>query len=341
MVVEQRTSRGQHSELRQSIITGEWVVIATGRGKRPDQFAATPRPEDTVAPTDDPFADPAASGHAPDTLIYRDDRDEWTTRVFPNKYPILGAAPETDALFEEGPYVGMDGVGAHEVVVTRDPVRHLGRLDVSAVAEVIDAYQDRYLTHMRSRSVRYVSIFHNHGADAGASIRHPHSQILALPVVPLVVQREVDAVERFFRKNRVSPFAVMAEHEMTVRSRIVVENDDFMAFCPFASQATFNMWVMPKEPQPYFERLSDAKKMALAEVLQAALSALDRGLGDPAFNFFVHTAPCDGWDYPHYGWYIDIMPRLAKIAGLELATSMEVVPVTPEEAAVFLRRQLL
>ncbi len=325
------------SELRQDLVTGEWVIVATGRGKRPDDFVAEDRVIDATAP--DPFADPDASGQEEDVLIYRDQNGAWTTRVFPNKYPAL-TMTDTVEIIEEGPYVGVGGYGAHELVVTRDPHDHLARLDVPAVAEVIDAYQDRYLTHMRSRAIRYVSIFHNHGPKAGASLSHPHSQILALPVVPVVIQAELDATTRFFRKNKMSPFQVMLDHELSVRSRLVAENDDFVVFCPFASRTAMEMRIMPKQPQPYFERITDAKKVALAEVLQAALKALDRGLNNPDFNFFIHTAPCDGWDYPHYAWYIEIMPRLNKIAGFELATSLEIITVAPEDAAVFLRAQL-
>ncbi len=325
------------SELRQNMITGEWVIIATGRGKRPDDFIEEDHSLGDNAP--DPFSDPLASGQEEDVLIYRDQDGEWTTRVFPNKYPALAPTDCVD-IIEDGPHVGVGGYGIHELVVTRDPHKHLARLDIPAIAEVIDAYQDRYLTHMRLRNIRYVSIFHNHGPKAGASISHPHSQILALPVVPIVVQAELEAVTRFYRKNRVSPFQIMLDYELSVRSRLVAENDDFVVLCPFAPRAAMEMYIMPKELQPYFERITDAKKMALAEVLQAALMALDRGLNNPDYNFFIHTAPCTGWDYEHYTWYIDIVPRTAKIAGFELATSMEIVTVTPEDATLFLRKQL-
>ncbi len=327
------------SQLRQNIVTGEWVIVATSRGKRPDDFVRKDNSEQKNSDVYDPFESPRESGQEADVLIYRDNGGEWTTRVFPNKYPIVTTVDEVEVT-EEGPHVGVSGYGAHELVVTRDAEKYFAKMDVPAIAEVIDAFQDRYLTHMRSRAVRYISIFHNHGLRAGASIAHPHSQILALPVVPLVVQAEIDATRQFYRKNKISPFQVMLEHELSVRSRLVAENDDFVVLCPFASRATMEMYIMPKDMQPYFERITDAKKVALAEVLQAALKALDRGLNNPDLNFFIHTAPCDGWDHAQYTWYIDIVPRTERIAGFELATSMEVVTVAPEDAAVFLRSQL-
>ncbi len=326
------------AQLRQNIITGEWVIVATARARRPEEFAE--HDDDVATQTaHDPFADPVASGQEEDVLIYRDSTGAWTTRVFPNKYPALTPMANV-AVLDEGPHVAVSGVGAHELVVTRDAARPFALLEPVALAEVIDAFQDRYLAHMRSRLVRYVSMFYNHGARAGASIRHPHAQIMALPVVPRAVQAEVDAVDRYTRQNGTSPFHVMLSHELTARKRIVAENDDFVILCPFASHANFAMQILPKEPQPYFERLTNAKKVAFAEVLGAALRALHRGLNDPAVNMFIHTAPCDGRDYRGYVWYAEIVPRLTKIAGFELATSMEIITVTPEDAAVFLRAQI-
>ncbi len=340
-MVENKKSYGASSELRQNLITGEWVIVAPRRGRRPDQFSIQGAPHHDEIAQFDPFANPEQSGQEKDSLIYRDSDGQWTTRVFPNKFPALSPLELDEVtVCDEGPNIGLSGIGAHEIVVTRDARRHLALLDAPAIAEVIDAYQDRYLTHMSQRAVRYISIFHNHGMLAGASIMHPHSQIMALPVVPIAVQSELDAVARYVRANGVNPFTVMLDHELSVRTRLVAENDDFVAFCPFAPHAAFEMWVMPKNPQAYFERITDARKMALAEVFGAALRALNFGLNNPSYNFFVHTAPCDGWDYQDYRWYISIVPRIAKIAGFELATQMEISAVSPEDAAEFLRSQL-
>ncbi len=327
-------------QLRQNMITGEWVILSRVRRRRPDEFREEQSAmESTGMDGNDPFADPVASGQEEDVLIYRDDSGSWTTRVFPNKYPALSAEVPMQAI-DDGPHSAVSGFGAHELVVTRDPSRPFALLETAELAEVIDAFQDRYLAHMRSRVIRYVSMFYNHGSRAGASIRHPHAQILALPVVPLVVQMEVDAVERYYQKHRLSPFHVLVEGELNRRARIVAENDDFVLLCPFASRMNYAMQILPKDPQPYFERITDGKKVALAEILRAALRALHTGFGDPAVNVFFHTAPCDGYDYRHYMWYVDIVPRFTKIAGFELATSMEIITVSPEDAAIYLRSQL-
>lgn len=325
------------SELRQDIVTGDWVVIATGRAKRPDDFVAVPRIAAESAP--DPFDDPEASGQEKDVLIYRRDDGDWSLRVFPNKYPAFSRGKAVREL-SEGPYFAMTGIGYHEVVVTRDPVRSLGLLETWQVAEVLDAYQDRYLSLMNKKSVNYIQIFHNHGKEAGASIPHPHSQLMAVPVISPYIELELDGAERYYRSNRNRVYEVMAEYESVEKKRVVYENDHFIAFCPFASRAAFEVWVVGKHPNPYFERINDEEKFAAAEALRTALRAIHDGLNDPAYNFYIHTAPCDGREYPHYQWHIEILPHTGTWAGFELSTGIEVSTIQPEAAAEYLRSKL-
>ncbi|HLC95646.1 MAG TPA: galactose-1-phosphate uridylyltransferase, partial [Patescibacteria group bacterium] len=184
------------SELRQDIVTGDFVVIATGRAKRPDEFAQFER----VAPdyTNDPFDNPEASEQEKDVLIYRQDSGDWSLRVFPNKYPALSQRRAAKDI-SQGPYTALAGVGYHEIIVTRDPKRSLAQLDVWQGAEVFDAYQERYLALMNKRRVNYIQIFHNHGKEAGASIAHPHSQLLAIPVVSPYIHLELSGAERYYK----------------------------------------------------------------------------------------------------------------------------------------------
>jgi UDPglucose--hexose-1-phosphate uridylyltransferase len=178
--IENKKSASYESELRQDIVTGDWVVIATGRAKRPDEFALVERVP--AVQTNDPFANPEESGQEQDVLIYRQSDGEWSLRVFPNKYPAFSRGKSVRQL-SEGPYFSMSGVGYHELFVTRDPQRHIALLETWQVAELIDAYQERYLTLMNRKNVNYIQILHNHGKEAGASVAHPHSQMMAIPVV--------------------------------------------------------------------------------------------------------------------------------------------------------------
>lgn len=325
------------SELRQDLVTGDWVVIATGRAKRPDEFSAFERlASDSM---DDPFEHPEESGQESDLLIYRKSEGDWSLRVLPNKYPALSTG-RTMRELSEGPYTALAGIGSHEIVVTRDARLSLAHLEVWQVAEVFDAYQERYLALMNKKRIAYIQIFHNHGKEAGASIAHPHSQLLAIPVVSPYIELELSGAERYYRKNKHHVYGIMTEYERAAKKRIVFENEHFVAFCPFASRAAFEVWIVGKRENPYFERITEEEKFAVAEALQQVLLALHAGLHDPPYNFYVHTAPCDGRDFPHYQWHIEILPHTAVWAGFELSTGIEISTIQPEVAAAHLRMSL-
>jgi UDPglucose--hexose-1-phosphate uridylyltransferase len=337
-MIEKNKKNSQDSELRQDIVTGDWVVMATGRAKRPDGFSSGAR---VLADEEfDPFEDPEASGQEKDVLIYRRPDGDWSLRVLPNKYPAFSRGKTVKEL-SEGPYFAMNGTGYHEVIITRDAKRSLGMLDVWQVAEVIDAYQERYLDLMNKKSVNYIQIIHNHGKEAGASLSHPHSQLMAIPVISPYVELELDGAERYFKINKEKVYSVMAEYEGEYQKRVLYENEHFIAFCPFASRAAFEVMILGKRPNPYFERITDEEKFACAEVLQKTLQMLFVGLGDPAYNFYIHSAPCDGREYPHYQWHIEILPHTSTWGGLELSTGIEVCQIDPEDAALHLRSQTL
>lgn len=334
------TKNGALSELRQDLVTGDWVVIATGRGKRPDDFKKKAEEQIDLEKnlSECLFCDPVKSGQEPDVLIYNTSDGDWSLRVFPNKYPAF-SRPQGGKIQhkEEGPYFLMDGIGYHEVIVTRDHDKHIGRMDPLMVAEILDAYQTRYLNLMNKKSVRFVEIFHNHGKEAGASIPHPHSQLAAVPVVSPYIKLELEGSEQYYKSNKKCVFCTMIEWETEYKKRIVFENDLFVAFCPFASRAAFEIWVMPKVHKPYFERLSDEEKVQGGEALHEAIRKISEVLGEPAFNFYLHTSPCDGKDYPHYHWHIEILPKTSTWAGFELSTGIEVSVIEPERAAKYLK----
>lgn len=325
------------SELRQDIVTGDWVIIATARAKRPDDFVAPPRADAEGGV--DIFEDPKASGQEEDVLVYMRPDGDWSLRVFPNKYPAVSGGGRGKSL-AEGPYFGMSGVGYHEVIVTRDSKRHIALMETWQAAELLDAYQDRYVALMNKAGVNYIQIFHNHGKEAGASVPHPHSQLMAIPVVSPYVESIIAGAERFHRSHHQRVYSVMVEYELEKKKRLVYENDDFVVFAPYASRAAFELWVVGKRANPYFERITDEEKYSCGEALQKALQSVYKGLGDPAYNFYLYTAPCDGRDYPHFQWHIEIVPHTSTWAGFELSTGIEISSIEPEKAAAFLRKQL-
>ena len=335
---KKQKKKNQISELRQDIITGDWVVIATGRAKRLQDyiFQKTEYPQMTEKC---PFCFPEETGQEDDVLVYRREDGDWSLRVLPNKYPAFSRSRAPHHR-EEGPYFSMDGVGYHEVIITRDHERQIANLDPMEVAEIIDAYQDRYISLMNKKSVNFIGIFHNHGKDAGASIEHPHSQLMAIPIISPGVRLELNGAELYYKSNRKCVFCTIADWELESKKRLLFENDNFLAFCPFSSRAAFEIWVMPKKHKPYFERITNEEKVDLGEALQKVIYSIYQALDDPPYNFYLHTAPCDGKDYPHYHWHIEILPKTSTWAGFELSTGVEISAIEPERAAGELKKCL-
>jgi len=333
------------SELRFDIVSKDWVVIATGRARRPETFKKEKREVMEEPKVSCPFCN--IEGQEKPTLIFSHGKKvektekipkNWTLVVIPNKFP---AVLPGESLREraEGPYQIMDGVGFHEVVVTKDHTRDMSRFSVKEIKEVLDAYQERYLELMNEKFVNYVSIFHNHGSEAGASISHPHSQIMAIPVTDPDIQNSLIGSRRYWDYHQKCIHCEMIKWDKETGVRIVFENEDFLALCPFASRMAFQVRIYPKEHLSYFERVNDKQKMALAEAFQVALKKLRGALGEFSYNFFLRTSPCDGKDYSHYHWHFEILPRTSIPAGFEFGAGIEISTIEPEKAAEYLRKQ--
>lgn len=337
MQIKEKNKKNKITELRQDLVTGDWVVIAAGRAKRPEEFAQKAQ-EEIVEDTSHAcfFCYPEETGQEEAVLIYANEAGDWSLRVFPNKYPAFSRGKKIKHI-EEGPYFGMDGVGYHELVVTRNHEKQIALLSNEAVTEIIDAYQDRYIDLMNKKSVNYIEIFHNHGKKAGASITHPHSQLMAIPVISPYIKSELDGAESYHKANKHCVYCAMIEWELECKKRIVFENANFLAFCPYSSRVAFEIWIVPKKHKPYFERINSVEKAEVAEALQIAIAKIFKGLNNPDYNFYIHTSPCDGKDYPHYHWHIEILPRTSIWAGFELSTGIEISTIEPEEAANYLR----
>lgn len=330
-----------HSELRQDLVTGDWVVIAAKRKNRPNKKKFIPAwdKKDITNERDCLFCDPEKTGQEEDVLIYKDINEEWTTRVFPNKFPAFKPLDKNEKIRheEQGPYFLMDGVGYHELIVTRDHTKHIGNMETIEVAEVLDAYQSRYLELMNRKFVRYIEIFHNYGKAAGGSIYHPHSQLTAIPIISPYINSELKGAERYERETEECVYCKILKYEKEEKKRIVFENEDFIAFCPFASRKAYEVWVMPKKHSPYFERMTDEDKVSAGEVLKEAMRRIGVVLEDTAYNFYLHTSPCDGKDYHAFHWHFEILPKTSIWAGFELSTGIEINAVAPEDAAKELR----
>jgi UDPglucose--hexose-1-phosphate uridylyltransferase len=327
-------------ELRTDPVSGRWVIIATERAARPTDFKASPVETDDIDRC--PFCEGREKMTPPEIFAIRTqgtgpNSGGWRVRVVSNKYPALRIEGDT-AHTGVGIFTRMDGVGAHEVIIeTTDHHTHLGLLPVPRVALVISAYLQRYRDLDNDPRFEYALLFRNHGRTAGASLSHPHSQLIALPVVPKRAAEEVEASERYFGKQGGCVFCRMIEQELTSRDRVVFENDRFVAIEPYAARFPFETWLLPKHHAASFGDLADAEVAPCAEALQRTLHALHVCVSNPPYNFIVHTAP---YHYPAkhaYHWHIEIMPRLTQVAGFEWGSGFFINPVVPEAAARFLR----
>ncbi|MDD5145915.1 MAG: galactose-1-phosphate uridylyltransferase [Candidatus Pacebacteria bacterium] len=334
------------SELRLDLVSKDWVVIATGRAKKPEMFKTETRQNGQVPKKDCPFCHIETQekpllifSHGKNIPISKKVPEKWTTIALPNKYPSFLAYPKLEKRIEGGLYQKMNAVGFCELVVTGDHENSIALLSLENVKEVIDAYQERYLDLMKKKFVHYVSIFHNHGRSAGASQSHPHSQIITTTLLDVDLEQALSNAKRYFKKNKKCVYCQMNDWERKAKERVIFENEGFTAICPFASKAAFEVIISPKFHLSYFEKITEKEKWQFAEALKTVLNKLYKGLNNPDYNFYLHTAPCDGRDYPYYHWHWTILPKTATWAGFEIGTRMEISTIEPEKAAEYLREQ--
>jgi UDPglucose--hexose-1-phosphate uridylyltransferase len=328
------------SVLRQDPTTKEWVIVATERARRPHDFKkqATRSP----APARDPLCPfcPGNEAKTPGELLRLGDeaKSGWSVRVVPNKFPAVVSGGELQRR-ELGPlFREMDGVGHHEVIV--ESQRHdlpVALMSAGAVELVLRAYQERYRVLREDSRVKYLIIFRNHGQTAGTSLEHPHSQLVATPIAPMLLRRKYEVAIGHYDDTGRCLYCDLVEEELAARVRVVQETDDFVVFHPYASRVPFETWIAPKRHQPSFGLVEPQELSALSGVLRQTLYALHTGLGDPDFNYIVHSAPMEDETKAYYLWHIQILPRLTTIAGFELGSGIFITTMLPEESAAFVR----
>ena len=330
-----------YSELRQDIINGGWIAIATGRAKRPHTFGEKKKRKWYQPKSTCPFEDPQKSGNDDPVLIFQNpkNKNDWQVQIIPNKFPVFRPGLCPPELYH-GPYKVMEGVGYHEIVITRDHSKSIAQFSLQEADLLVKSYQVRYRQLIEEECVQYVSIFKNYGKEAGATIYHPHSQIIALPVMPSDVIASLQGAKRYFKNHKVCAHCTMINWERKEKKRIVFENEKFIAICPYTSRAAFNIVVTPKKHNANFEHMEEKDRKFFADALRKTFHKLFKGLNDPSYNYFIHTAPSKGkGDYGFYHWHCEIFPKTTVWAGFEIGTGIEVSTIRPEDAAAFLRKQ--
>lgn len=327
-------------ELRRDPIVGRWVIISTERAHRPTDFRQVlpPMPAQPLCPLC-----PGNEAQTPrEILAYRSNGGApntpgWSVRVVPNKFPALQIEGEV-AREGVGLYDRMNGVGAHEVIIeSPDHKASLAGLSEKHLEDVFWAYRDRILDLRKDSRLRYILIFKNQGAAAGATLEHTHSQLIALPIVPTSVLDEIDGCRAHYQEKERCIYCDIIHQEIADRSRVVGENAEFLSIAPYAPRFPFEVWVLPKKHTSYFEESQKFQFEALARIFSDTMRRLDRALGSPPYNFILHTSPLHEKTGEFYHWHIEVMPKLAQVAGFEWGTGFYINPVPPEEAAAFLR----
>ena len=232
----------------------------------------------------------------------------------------------------------MNGVGAHEVIIeSPEHSRSLAELPERQIEELYWAFRERIVDLKRDTRLRYILLFKNHGEAAGASVEHTHSQLIALPIVPRIVQEELDGSEKYYAARERCIYCDTVHQEAKEGARVVLETDHYLAIEPYAARFPFETWIIPRRHASHFESAEAGQFQNLAWVTRMVLRKMDRALDRPAYNFIVHTAPVQEHPMAHYHWHIEIMPRMTRVAGFEWATGCYINPTPPEEAARFLR----
>ncbi len=324
-------------ELRKDPISGRWVIISIERGKRPSDFGmrVSAKKGGFCA-----FCEGNEHTTPPEILALRPGKNGpntsgWTLRVVSNKFPALNIEGELnregDGIFDK-----MNGVGAHEVVVEHpDHNLTLSTVPLKSVENVLKAFHARIEDLKKDKRLKYVLVFKNEGDDAGASLEHTHSQLIALPIVPDLVREEIDQAKQYYNYKERCIFCDIIRQESANKARVISENEDFISLAPFAPRAPFETHILPKRHESSY--MPNGNFNFLAQILQRTLKQIDKVLNLPPYNMMIHTSPFKNEENDYYHWHIEILPKLTKIAGFEWGSGFYINPTPPEEAAKFMR----
>lgn len=327
-------------EIRLNSITGDWVIIAAERAKRPEEFAQKKEKKELPSHVDTcPFCTGNEHQTPSETFRLTNSDGTWSVRSVSNKYSALtsqGEIIKNKADFKQC----ISGVGLHEVIIeTPEHNTTTALLPLRHIEQILLAYKDRQLAFYADNRIEHVIIFKNHGAGAGTSLEHPHSQIVGTPVFPgQVMTRLGEAIRNYYYVDfRECLYCTYMRGEIKDNERIIGENESFVAFVPYAALSPFRVWIFPKRHSACFGHITDRELMDLAGILKDVLLRLYVGLENPDFNYVIRSLSTLGADAKYFHWYMSVIPRITQTAGFELGTGMYINTVLPEESARFLR----
>jgi len=326
------------NELRQNLVTKRWVIIASERAKRPYELASR---------TDyDPRSLPAWDANCPfcpgneelDLEVARwPEVGPWQVRVVRNRYPAV----QEDGEFlynDDGVHRALSAVGFHEILVETPRHNTCQALDpVDDFIRVLSVFRQRGRAVAQDERIEQIIYFKNHGPQAGASLPHPHAQLIALPIVPGDIRSRNDAARLYYEEHGRCAMCVMLERELVDGVRVIADGEHFTAFVLFAASSPFHIWIAPHRHDSHFTNITQAELDDLGAVFHRVLRKLYVGVNNPDFNYIIRSAPVNQGTNGYLHWYVTIVPRVTRSAGFELGADMFINPTIPEESAAFLR----
>lgn len=324
-------------QLRQNVITNEWVVIAPERSKRPSDFIHEEAVKDS-SKANDPFA--LNGDHYKHTRLKGFESDH--VYVIRNKYPVFIEDPAKESTrthrLEDNFYGARPSTGGHDVIVIKNADTSIYSLTKQEWFELFSMTKKRFYHWRKTENVEHSMLIYNHGANAGASITHPHAQVFAANIIPNQIVREMAGAEQYFINNGKNVFDDLVYHEKKEKDRVIAENDEFIAFTFYAARFPFETWVLPKEDCAHFEETSEVYIHSLGRIMADVMTRFGRVLKKPALNFYLHDLPESVKESDYFRWHIEITPRLGTYGGYELGSGVVINTMSPEIAADYLRK---
>jgi UDPglucose--hexose-1-phosphate uridylyltransferase len=319
--------------------------MAPGRNKRPDQYKTysvmhgVPEHDEkcVFCPGNEDLNPEVERFSFNGELIDKNNKD-WEIRIIPNKFASL----EHSASYSHKEfYISHSGDGDHEVIITRKHNEPVALQSIGLVESTLKVFIRRINELDKHKELAYIQLFHNHGRDAGASIIHPHYQLMATPIVPSHIHDEIVGCQHYFGVHGTDIYGDMLKEELKVKDRILYESDHFVVLSAYASRQPFETWIIPKRQSARFEEMTQDEIKHLSFVLKVTLGQLYTKLSDPPLNFYIHNMPLrresKTYNEHAYRWHLTIFPRITMWAGFEFATGIPVNPIPPEITAKFLK----
>lgn len=333
-------------EMRKNPLSGNWVILAPERAHRPDSHIS-------LGVGHHPHAEHHHECHfcygnerttPPEVLVYGRENNSpnssgWQLRVISNKFPAVDMEKHFCEICKNQMEIYAYAEGRSEVIIeTPHHSKKMAFYSLNELESVLNAYKERYIEISKEKHIKYVSIFKNCGKEAGASILHSHSQIIGVPIIPPFIEQEIFLAKSYFKEKNTCIYCDLINLELKEKSRIVFENEEFVVFMPYAAKAPFETWILPKFHSNSFKKLKNLQIKSLAETLKTVLYKIHEAVGNPPFNYYIHTAPIKSRTGNYYHWHIELIPRTTTPAGFELGTGIFINISTPEENAKILRK---